>query len=203
MLRKFLLFSAIVSCFAVTGAQALVLDFDGLASAWKLAPDYAGLAWDENVYDFYGGYEGSWFSHNDNSYAMPYDASGYLYNGNGARNIGLMTPFMMSSVSAWFSSVAIRPAPQMVRLVGYTDGVAKYFGDWSVLGTGGSQLSCLFAGNDVTRVNVETLGKGWFAMDHLELNEIQPTAVPEPFSLALFSLGLIGLASRRLGGRQR
>lgn len=198
MLRKWLLVMSAVLCFGASGAQALVLDFNDAFGMQQLAVDYAGLAWDSNVTDFYGSDYGNWYAHTNNSYAQPYDASTYIYNGNGAVNIGFSSPFLMSSASAWFSALSIRPSPDMIRLVGYADGVAKYFGDWSALGVDGVQLSCLFADNDVNRIVVEMLGGGWYAMDHLELNEIQPAPVPEPFSLALFGVGLLGLASRKL-----
>lgn len=165
----------ILSC--VSFSQAAVLSFEGLGSNVALPSNYAGLTWDSSWI--------SWDSSLSSEY-VPGTGSNVIYSHNygGWINFGQDVTFQGS----WIASANVG---QTMYWEGYNNG--QLVGKSEEL-VGGAQK---FVSVDWTVDYVKFVSSSYnhFVLDDITYEE--KTAVPEPASLLLLGLGLLGTAGAR------
>jgi len=193
---------ALVGIFLVVGsAQATVLDFDDLADQTILG-NYGGLTWGSQEWrvmdlDLYApgtGYQNGVVSE-DNIVYNRYGNFGTVSDGTFNFDGAYLT-------AAWNDGLNI-------EVNGYLNNVLQYSQIVVVDTTGPTWFQADYTGVDSLTfdsfggVNVGLGGEGTqFAMDNFTFNEGQKEYIPEPATMSLLGIGLVGMAARKLRRRK-
>lgn len=197
-MKAFLSVTAVAaSMLAAMPASAAVIGFDDIISyegSTGISNGYAGLNW-QNFHVIHRTY------HPDSGYdhgTVSGDYVAYNAHANPASISAINGTFSFDGAwftAAWISSLAI-------QIEGFTDDddVADYSATFIVndmtplfFEAGWSGLQRL----TFTATEPGTPYRDWFAMDDLRINEGPRTEVPEPLTIGLLGMGLLGVAGAR------
>ena len=165
-------------------AEATVLNFDDLAGFAYMPASYGGVTWS------------NWL-HID-SLVSPYNPSSgktalLLWNDSPNNNMSFASPVAFDG--AWFSGTTA-VSENTVKFEGYLNGLLVGTSSVLVPNATPTYLSANFS--SVDQVKVVNFRPDYWIMDDVTFNNGSPTnAVPEPMSISLLGIGLLGLYKRK------
>jgi hypothetical protein len=196
-----LLKSAITAAFlaAAAHAGATVIDFNGTSnggyatvgnSVWAGALSLSSAGSMYSIGNGYVGNDANVYAYNDTDYLLTY--APYTFTSIGAATFSVQSLDLVAWNATLTSAILTGNFAGGGSIV-YTvtlDPVAN-----EVKQTGNDFIKYALSGfTGLTSLTIQGNGPSWLAMDNLD---IEVTAVPEPGSLAVFGLGLAGLAAMR------
>jgi hypothetical protein len=189
----------LVMMFGVWGTTgAAVISFDDLSATRPNAvPDgYAGLTWGtSNDNNYSASSPGYWAAYALSTYATAKSSPNYVFNVGGVNNLWFAFATPVTFNGAWFSQTNL--GSYSAEQVRFRDDLGD-LSSWLSLSNTPQYLEANFSGAQTIYVErkgqlLNNTGSLWFAMDDITYN----TQVPEPTTMLLLGLGLVGLAGLR------
>lgn len=179
------------SVLTATPASAVILGFDDIVSGVgeaAIPSGYAGLNWQ----NFYTAHKDAY---PDGSYGIGTTSGSYIaFNGYGQAADIVASTGTFSFDGGWFTSAW--EDNNVLLIEGFTDG--DIFADLSLSVTLSTQAPLFVDVNWSGLQKVRFSTSSWhFAMDDLRINEGPATEVPEPLTIGLLGMGLLGVAGAR------
>jgi hypothetical protein len=191
--------------FMIGSANAAVVNFDDLSGdQYEISGAYAGLTWGSSDTNSSNGNTGYFAAYDSTTYATAQSPDNYVFNIRGVDNLWFAFSSPVTFNGAWFAKpfgAVLGYQATQVRLrddnetsawfdLSYTPQFfAVNFTNSSTIwverqgGTGGTAFD-----NNNAR---------WYTMDDVTYNENIPTPTPEPATMFLLGLGLMGIAGIR------
>ena len=178
--------SLTTTALTTTAANAVVLGFDDITSGFtftNVPTNYAGLSWQNFGVANKAIYKGTGYEHGAVSGAYT------AYNGSGYASTISALEDTFSFDGAWFTSAWLETNTLTIEGFVDDDDIADY--TFSVVLSKTSPLFVDVSWSGLQRLRFSS-NNNPFAMDNLRINE-----VPEPLTLGLVGMGLLGIAGAR------